>query len=438
MQSRVVGCAPVPKARPGSITTGSRPSGGSSHGGPTQSEPIRTGRWKARQRSSQSAATSCPRAPPNACQSRSSPPRVRVRDELDAVRRFDLFEARGKSSSICARASSARSTDTSTETRRTTLSGTRSSTCRGTPRPARTSRRCETVRTPPAAAAARRQLPRHDDAHEDALAAASESLQHRQALPAQDVNLAGLRAGLEGQVDVSLERRHRHGRAERSLREPELDGGVDVVAFADEPLVGSDVHLDVGVACRAAEAVPAWPSPGGGCAGRRGCPPESRPRAFDPRARDRLPRHCSHGCSTSGRISIAAWARRVRTNSPKTLRETLAHAAAADARRAGTDGRAGLCAVAAAMGTGDCDFEGDLALTPVTTSTRSISTRAAMSAPRPRPPRPRDRRCRRRRMRRGRRGCRSGRGSVEKPPLRRPGVPEAVIELATLRVGETS
>ena len=33
----------MPKARPGSITTGRAPDGGSSHGGPTQSGPISTG-----------------------------------------------------------------------------------------------------------------------------------------------------------------------------------------------------------------------------------------------------------------------------------------------------------------------------------------------------------------------------------------------------------
>ena len=49
-QSRVVACAPVPKARPGSITTVSAPCGGGSHGGPIQSRPTATGRWNPRQR----------------------------------------------------------------------------------------------------------------------------------------------------------------------------------------------------------------------------------------------------------------------------------------------------------------------------------------------------------------------------------------------------
>ena len=41
-QRRVVACAPVPNARPGSITTGTRSAGGDSHGGPTQSRPMET------------------------------------------------------------------------------------------------------------------------------------------------------------------------------------------------------------------------------------------------------------------------------------------------------------------------------------------------------------------------------------------------------------
>ena len=84
-QSRVVAWLPVPKARPGSITTAIASASGSSHGGPTQSGPILTGRWNARQRSSQPSSTSFERAPPNAAQSRSSPAGVGVGGELDAA-----------------------------------------------------------------------------------------------------------------------------------------------------------------------------------------------------------------------------------------------------------------------------------------------------------------------------------------------------------------
>ena len=61
--SRVVGCAPVPKARPGSTTSSARPgsSAGGSQGGRTRSRPpTTTGLWKRRQRSAQSSATSSP------------------------------------------------------------------------------------------------------------------------------------------------------------------------------------------------------------------------------------------------------------------------------------------------------------------------------------------------------------------------------------------
>ena len=58
MHARVVGCAPVPNARPGSTTTDGSSGGGDIHGGPIQSPPARTGRWNSFQRSSQPADTS--------------------------------------------------------------------------------------------------------------------------------------------------------------------------------------------------------------------------------------------------------------------------------------------------------------------------------------------------------------------------------------------
>src|SRR5881275_3734219 len=57
-QSRVVACAPVPNARPGSITTATASGGGSSHGGPTQQRPTLTPWWNPRHASSQPSATS--------------------------------------------------------------------------------------------------------------------------------------------------------------------------------------------------------------------------------------------------------------------------------------------------------------------------------------------------------------------------------------------
>ena len=53
--ARVEPCAPVPNARPGSITTAI--GSGCDQGGPTHSRPSRTGRWKSRQASSQPSAT---------------------------------------------------------------------------------------------------------------------------------------------------------------------------------------------------------------------------------------------------------------------------------------------------------------------------------------------------------------------------------------------
>ena len=53
------GCAPVPKARPGSITTGNASGSTACQGGPTHSGPMRTAWWNSRQRTSQPSST-CP------------------------------------------------------------------------------------------------------------------------------------------------------------------------------------------------------------------------------------------------------------------------------------------------------------------------------------------------------------------------------------------
>jgi hypothetical protein len=122
----VVGCAPVPKARPGSITIAIAPAGGSSHGGPTHSPAIATPRWNAFQRSSQSSATSAAWAPPKAWAISSSPrPSVYATSSTLSAPSISS-KPPGKSSSIVARASSARAKGTVTETRRSRVSGTRS------------------------------------------------------------------------------------------------------------------------------------------------------------------------------------------------------------------------------------------------------------------------------------------------------------------------
>ena len=116
-QSRVVGCPPVPKARPGSITTAIASASGSSQGGPIQSRPTRTGLWNCRQRSSQSSSTSATAAPPNACQIRSSPAAFVYAAISSPPTPSISSKPSGKSSSITARACSARAAGTVTETR---------------------------------------------------------------------------------------------------------------------------------------------------------------------------------------------------------------------------------------------------------------------------------------------------------------------------------
>ena len=140
-QSCVVGCPPVPNARPGSITIAVASAGGSSQGGPIQTGPTRTGRWNAFQRSRQSAATSSPRAPPKECHSRSSPaasvyaisstPSPDSTSSKPVGKQLEHAGARRLCSlgGDCDRDAAQR------------LSGTRSSACRGSPRRARRSRR---------------------------------------------------------------------------------------------------------------------------------------------------------------------------------------------------------------------------------------------------------------------------------------------------------
>src|SRR5947209_11228541 len=81
---------------------------------------------------------------------------------------------------------------------------------------------------------------RHAYVHEDPLVTPPESLEHRHAAPAQDADLPGLRPRLELQRDIALECRNRDLGAQRRLRHRQVDGGEDVVSFANEPLVGHD------------------------------------------------------------------------------------------------------------------------------------------------------------------------------------------------------
>src|SRR4051794_27923902 len=89
---------------------------------------------------------------------------------------------------------------------------------------------------------------RDEHAHEQPLVAAPEALQLRHPFPAQHDHLPRLRAGVEVELLLAFERRHGDARAERRLRDGQLERGVDVVPLADEARVGLDADEDVDVA----------------------------------------------------------------------------------------------------------------------------------------------------------------------------------------------
>ena len=141
-------------------------------------------------------------------------------------------------------------------------------------------------------------------------------------LPRSTTHLAGLRARGERDLLFAVDRRQEHGRAERGLRHRQVGAREDVVALADETLVGSDAHARRRGRRPGRRAHRHAPRRRSGCAGRRGCRPGRPRRASAPRcaARGRstrlqrsltscpAPPHFGHVC--------------VRTNSPKALRET--------------------------------------------------------------------------------------------------------------------
>src|SRR5439155_9290855 len=97
------------------------------------------------------------------------------------------------------------------------------------------------------------QPPRDLDVHEHALVPASEALQHGHAAPSQDPDLPRLRARLELELGLAVERRHPHGRAQRGVRHRQVDRGEDVVSLAHEARVRADPDLDVEIPCLSAE-----------------------------------------------------------------------------------------------------------------------------------------------------------------------------------------
>ena len=113
---------PRPRAR--------RPAG-ASQGGPTQRRPTRTGRWKARHLSSHPPRRRRSRTPPKNAHMRSSPAASVYAASSTPVRAVDLLEALGEELDHGrARLLGARRAPTSIATRRSELSGTRSSASR--------------------------------------------------------------------------------------------------------------------------------------------------------------------------------------------------------------------------------------------------------------------------------------------------------------------
>ena len=80
------------------------------------------------------------------------------------------------------------------------------------------------------------------------MVAAPEPLEHRHSATAEDACLAGLRSGLELELDLSVEGRNRDLSAECSLRHRQVDRRVDVVALAHESRMGTDADEHVQVA----------------------------------------------------------------------------------------------------------------------------------------------------------------------------------------------
>ena len=324
---------------------------------------------------------------------------------------------------------------------RGSLSGTRSSACRRTPRPRwygrpssadavelPSSRRCSSVR---------RRGTRDVDEH--ALVAAAESLQHRHrrgrastrispgCVPGSNSN--SISPSSVGTVDRGAERRLRHR---------QVDGARRFVALADEPLVGPDADEDVDVAGAAAQRrrrglrresrmrCPSWMPGGISTSSARSSSTRPAPLAA-PRtgARRRVPRPSQRGRLRCGRT------RRIRS------RHVLDTAGAA------------------AVGHGRRLVPGSTPSPPHSLARhRDLRRGRSRSTPvrglverRSRPRRRRRRRGaaavparrrrgrRRRRRRRCRRGCRS-RSRRAEAAAAQPGVAEAVVELARLAIRE--
>ena len=170
----------------------------------------------------------------------------------------------GASSSIRARASSPRSRGTRIVTRRSpAVSGTRPGACRGSSRPggrcprlasrsnSSSASRCSSVRWRGTATfTTSRWSPR------------PKPWSTGIPLPRSDAHVAGLRAGLQLELVVAVERRDREAAAERRLGHRQVERRDDVVPVADEPRSPGARGRGRRGRRRGRRATPACPSPG--------------------------------------------------------------------------------------------------------------------------------------------------------------------------------
>src|SRR4051794_21862473 len=277
---RVVACAPVPNACAGSMTTSATPSSatGACHGARTWIRPPTvTGRWNTRQRPGQSSATSLvatstsapPAAAPRSGSAGTSPggPQIAYSTTASSTSRSSTPAGASASSSASTTSASARRTRSA---RRITAA----------PLGADEALELADERLVGAdvvvghrvgelldeLALLARQTPRRDDVGDDAqVAAAPRAAQPRHAVAAHDEHLARLRAGRDVDLHLAVERRRRQLRPQRRQRRGDVEHGDEVVAVAQEALVGLDAHEHVQVARRptalAGVTAPAEPDP---------------------------------------------------------------------------------------------------------------------------------------------------------------------------------
>ena len=91
-------------------------------------------------------------------------------------------------------------------------------------------------------------MARHGDVQHDPQVAAAVALQHRHAAVTKDLDVAGLAAGRQLELDVAVERRHDGLHAQRRVDHGEVEPVDQVVAVAREALVGAHARQHVEVA----------------------------------------------------------------------------------------------------------------------------------------------------------------------------------------------